>query len=76
MSKCLVCPSFNADLHHVKSRGSGGGDEPYNLARLCREHHTEIHFIGLTTFANKYDDFKKWLLLNKWELVNNKWKHF
>lgn len=31
------------DPHHIKSRGSGGGDTPDNLICLCRAHHTACH---------------------------------
>ena len=29
------------DPHHIKSKGSGGGDVPENLITLCRGHHNE-----------------------------------
>lgn len=51
---CKVCGKRNVDVHHIKSRGAGGGDELSNLMALCREHHTEIHAIGRETFGNKY----------------------
>ena len=31
------------DLHHIKSRGSGGGDVRGNLILLCRTHHQLAH---------------------------------
>lgn len=40
--------------HHIKSRGSGGSDHPFNLMSLCQQHHNEIHMIGLYRFAFKY----------------------
>jgi len=53
--RCEVCgeppPS---DPHHIKSRGAGGDDIPDNLLALCRDHHTEIHMIGISRFMNKY----------------------
>lgn len=42
------------DKHHIKTRKSGGSDEPFNLIPLCRKHHTEIHQIGSVTFIEKY----------------------
>lgn len=52
---CAVCGArAPSDPHHLKSRGSGGGDEPDNLLSLCRRHHTEVHQIGGITFLNKY----------------------
>lgn len=73
---CLVCARMPSDPHHVKSRKSGGHDEEHNLAPLCRICHTEIHKLGLTTFAEKYASFKDWLLANGWEInFLNKWQH-
>lgn len=31
------------DIHHIKSRGSGGGDIEGNIILLCRHHHTLAH---------------------------------
>ena len=31
------------DMHHIKSRGSGGGDVRGNLILLCRHHHQLAH---------------------------------
>jgi 5-methylcytosine-specific restriction endonuclease McrA len=31
------------DPHHIKSRGSGGGDTRLNLIGLCRECHNKVH---------------------------------
>lgn len=52
---CAVCnmPKKN-DAHHIKSVGSGGGDELTNVVSLCRFHHTECHQIGRKTFYAKY----------------------
>jgi hypothetical protein len=65
---CLVDNSactIGTDAHHVKSRGSGGGDEPENLMPLCRVHHTEIHLTGHSQFVKRYNIFfdeeeKRW----------------
>ena len=65
---CLVCNKLGVDLHHIKTRKSGGSDNDYNLMPLCRLHHTEIHKIGLTTFANKYNQVKEFLISHGWEL--------
>ena len=51
---CAVCASPGADVHHIVSRGSGGGDVPYNLLHLCRKCHTEVHIIGWVAFGRKY----------------------
>lgn len=36
-------PNNPVDPHHIKTRGSGGGDERQNLASLCRKCHTGAH---------------------------------
>jgi hypothetical protein len=42
---------------------------------LCREHHLEIHKIGINKFITKYPNAKYWLLNNGWELnpLTMKW---
>ena len=35
--------SGGLDVHHIKTRGSGGGDTGDNLILLCRKHHQEAH---------------------------------
>lgn len=75
--RCLICRKL-ADRHHIKTRGSGGTDDDFNIALLCRQHHQEIHRAGLTTFAEKYPRFKEYLLSNGWEFnqLMSKWKHY
>lgn len=53
-SPCCACGAQNVDAHHIKSVGSGGGDEFNNLLPLCRQHHTEVHALGLLQMCNKY----------------------
>lgn len=75
--RCTVCSRIDAELHHVKTRKSGGSDNPHNLMPLCRKHHTEIHQIGTTTFSEKYPIAKNWLISNHWNKYGFvlKWKH-
>lgn len=56
--KCCIC-GHGADLHHTDHVGMGRDrdeiiHEGMNALPLCREHHTECHTIGQTTFENKY----------------------
>ena len=51
---CVVCGLWPVDVHHIRTRGSGGGDELSNLMALCRRHHVEIHQTGRETFMRKY----------------------
>jgi 5-methylcytosine-specific restriction endonuclease McrA len=64
-SKCTVCKVVPCDPHHVKTRGSGGGDELSNLMPLCREHHIEIHKIGNSKMCEKYPSVYAWLIRNE-----------
>lgn len=49
---CVVCGKQDTEAHHVKTRGSGGGDTW--AVPMCVEHHREIHAIGINTFQEKY----------------------
>jgi hypothetical protein len=75
--RCIVCNKKGIDYHHIKSRGAGGTDHDWNLLPLCRKHHTEVHKIGLRTFAQKYPNVSKFLRINGWQfnpiLLN--WSH-
>lgn len=56
--KCCVCGK-RADLHHVEHVGMGRNREEIihegmEVLPLCREHHTECHTIGQTSFNEKY----------------------
>ena len=37
------CSDPGIDMHHIHTRGSGGGDVRGNLIRLCRQHHNMAH---------------------------------
>ena len=38
--------------HHIKPRRYGGGDDPINLIKLCRQCHADIHrFYGYIAIA-------------------------
>ena len=52
---CCVCGAENmSDAHHIKTRGSGGGDELSNLMPLDRMCHIKAHTIGVKTFYKRY----------------------
>lgn len=56
--KCVICGK-KADLHHIDTIGMGNNrNEVEHLGRevmsLCREHHTEMHTIGIKDFNDKY----------------------
>jgi 5-methylcytosine-specific restriction endonuclease McrA len=70
-TSCLVCKKINPDRAHVKTRGSGGGDEEWNIMPLCREHHVEQHKIGIVTFAEKYKAVKAYLEKHGWTIIED-----
>jgi deoxycytidylate deaminase len=49
---CCVCGYEKTDFAHVKTRGSGGGDE--TGVPLCRACHAEQHTIGIETFQRRH----------------------
>lgn len=55
---CCVCGK-KADIHHVDVVGMGNNRRKISnsgrrFMALCREHHQEIHQLGLNSFSNKY----------------------
>ena len=67
---CIIC-SKKADRAHIKTRGSGGSDDAWNLMSLCRMHHTEQHASGWFKFANKYPIVMKELEFQGWRFEDN-----
>ena len=53
--RCCVtrCTAADTDPHHLKSRGSGGSD--HTAVSMCRQHHTEVHTLGLITFEKRHE---------------------
>ncbi len=55
---CAVCAHLGeiqttrTEAHHMKTRGSGGGDD--SAAPLCRAHHHEFHLVGRRSFAARH----------------------
>lgn len=49
---CIIC-GHPSDPCHIKSRGSGGADEHWNLVALCRGHHIEQHKSGWFVFCQR-----------------------
>jgi predicted restriction endonuclease len=73
---CLVCNNPIVDKAHIKTRGAGGSDAPFNIMLLCRAHHQEQHMVGLVTFTNKYPKVTKYLLDSGWIMERGKWRHY
>ncbi len=54
---CEICNYYSSSPHHIRTRGAGGNDNHTNLLALCHAHHTEIHTMGVMSFADKYSQF-------------------
>ena len=58
--------SAGLDVHHIQTKGSGGGDVQENLITLCRKHHDmagarrirpeELHAVLSMYYAYEYED--------------------
>jgi hypothetical protein len=68
--KCEICYKPATDKHHIKTRGSAGTDDDWNLLSLCRLHHSEIHRIGTNRMILKYSHLKEILAKKGWEVVS------
>lgn len=68
---CVIC-NKKAELHHIKSRGSGGPDATFNLIPICRRHHQEVHMNGQITFIKKYPAYEKMLKIKGWYILDGK----
>lgn len=55
---CIACGgSYDVEAHHVKTRGSGGGDDPFNIIPLCTDDHTQAEWAwhrNLVRFLKRY----------------------
>ena len=60
---CLCCRKIPSERAHIKTVGSGSGNEWHEVMPLCRTHHQEQHTIGIVTFIRKYH--KVWTYIDK-----------
>lgn len=67
---CVICGRIPSDRAHIKTRGSGGKNQEFNLIRLCREHHSEQHNIGFVSFSEKYPVIRMLLKLKGWRITD------
>lgn len=75
-SRCCVCSAPPpSDASHVKTQGSGGPDEEWNLMPFCRKHHIEQHAIGWIKFLEKHPNLKLKLRLLGWNWSTGKLLH-
>lgn len=74
--QCLGCGAQPPnDAHHIKTRGSGGGDDHWNLMPLCRNCHTHVHKIGLVNFLGLHPHIEDYLTALGWQWSYNKFTY-
>jgi predicted restriction endonuclease len=74
---CIVCGgTYGVDPAHIRTFGSSGNDDWYNIIPLCRADHQEQHRIGWKDFCEKYPKVGALLKELGWEFIeaNGKWK--
>lgn len=69
---CLACGSTPTDIAHIRSRGSGGKDELFNIIPLCRRDHISQHRLGWYSFARGFPYVMRSLKEKGWEFVGFK----
>lgn len=75
---CMACGRHGmTEAHHVKTRGSGGGDEPWNLLPLCTEHHTmgaygQAWHRGRNAFLNTFPHIRLHLEKLGWIVIDDR----
>lgn len=64
---CCACKKHGSvDACHIKSRGSGGPNEGFNLIFMCRADHNAQHRWGWGKFFKKYPNLQKDLEMRGW----------
>ena len=64
--QCIICGKPHSDLAHKQAIGRGRNRNQMNhygheVLALCRNHHTEQHDIGITSFNEKYHLENSWI---------------
>lgn len=80
--KCLISQSpkhkciGQCVYHHINARQRlKADDSERNLMPLCVAAHTEVHTIGLSSFAKKYYEVRDFLTSHDWKWNGAKWWH-
>ena len=68
---CQVCGRRPVDPCHIRSVGSGGKDEPWNVIPMCRLHHREQHDKGWIKFLSTHRGVKVHLEARGWEIIDS-----
>lgn len=71
---CCVCGRMGVDPSHIRTRGSGGPDTPWNVVPHCRLHHTEWGQ-SWSKFLRKYPPMAFMLRKMGWEWADGKLWH-
>lgn len=67
---CSICNRYgDLDRDHIKTKGSGGPDDDYNIWLICRLCHIDKHGKGLSWIINKYPHTKDILKSKGWEVI-------
>lgn len=78
MLPCIACGHHKSEIHHIKTRGSGGKDDPWNIIPLCSDDHTQAPWAihrSKDKFFKKYPHVKEHLEKLGWEFNSNKLFH-
>lgn len=67
---CAICNRTPTDSCHIKTNGSGGTMEDYNIIQMCRLHHNEQHNLGWNKMVYRYPHLNIILESKGWELRN------
>jgi hypothetical protein len=64
-----------AEYHHIKTRGSGGPDEEWNMIPISREIHTLWGNKGNSYMCQHFPQIKSWMVRRGWRCcpVLHKW---
>jgi len=76
---CLACGIIlDVEAHHIKTRGAGGGDDPWNIIPLCANDHTQAAWSwhrNLDAFLNRYPHIVQHLIGLGWSRVDGMLVH-
>lgn len=76
--KCVACRHYRSEAHHIKTKGSGGDDSPFNVIPLCSNCHTQSEYAWHRNRARFFKKFPHVLVHLKsmgWELWGEKLFH-
>lgn len=72
---CVICAHKETEIHHIKTRGSGGGDYAWNCIPVCRFCHQRIHQVGMIEVCKLFPHFLEYIQKLGWYFDGRKFKH-